>query len=158
MKKKMTILAMLPILVLGIIGQATAGPDRTEPVPCLSGVLIKLDLSREQKQRMAVILEAERPALSAAVERLMQGRADLKAALSLPNPDPASVRKAHAALSAASEDLLLGLAAALPKLRAVMTPQQQEMLAWNRDRLFEATTERVAMAREILVEWIQQNK
>lgn len=156
MKKKM-ILVILPVLVLGFIGQAAAGLNRAGQGPGMSGALVELRLSQEQKQQVAGILEAERAALSDAVDRMMQGRADLKAALSQPSPDPAAVSKAHAVLSAASEDLLLGLAAALPKLRAIMTPEQIEIMAQNRDRFFETTTERVALAREILVDWIEQN-
>lgn len=98
----------------------------------------KLNLSREQRQQIKSILQADRDALAALFRQLHDSRATLRDSIKAPDATEASVRVAAARIAAVEADFAVERLKLYSKISPVLTADQREKLKAMQGRIDDA--------------------
>lgn len=148
-KLQLTAFTILAIICL-IASQAVAKPyGPGNPHRHFGGGLtgfktfIELNLSETQETEMLGILEKYQEKRQSARERLREARDELRASLKSESISEDGVRTAYRNVSYAQEELLILGVQMRSEIKAILTPEQSELLKEKRERRFSVIRDRL---------------
>ncbi len=165
MNKQLLTLALTGILVFSSAALAFAlpgGPDGHNSPEGLGGegkivrMIMHLDLTTEQKQRVASIIKKQRETGKATIEAFRDAMHGLRDASTTDTYNEDAVLKAYAEVSKTGEQMALMRAKIYADVMAVLTSQQRETLAKERQEMFDHGKERFKKHMNLLDEWIDK--
>jgi len=165
MKRAMILTVLLTVAVATFIGLApqsrAADPIATTPGTAMTGglaaTLAELDLSDDQKSRIASILKRDRSQIQQQVDALRNARTDLADAIHADSFDEAAVREASAAVATAETEMAVTRARLVQEVRAVLTPEQRDTLAHRRAAARTQISGRFGLVRGLVNDWIDRH-
>jgi Spy/CpxP family protein refolding chaperone len=119
--------------------------------------LVEMDLSKEQKRNLAMLMKDRETELSSAMDEVLAGRKALKEVLAMEQPDSRAIKNANALIARGNERLSLTLGEMLPKMRATLNVGQRELLTDFRDTRFKNISSRIDAFRRVVRHWVQVN-
>lgn len=149
-RKRTTLWILFAAIALAGAGAVVAGAGRSHdgdgcghgPMAGLHRVLSQLDLTEAQKTSIKDILHGERSSLEPLRQAAAQTRRELFEAVHATSFDEGAVRAAADRAGKAQSELAVARARMVSKVRAVLTPAQQEMVDGLRDRALERMEQR----------------
>ena len=116
-----------------------------------------LDLTKEQKERIAEIMKSNREELKHAAEPLKEARKKLMGITHLDAFDEQAIRKACKTLAIYTEEMAVIRARAMAKAKTVLTPEQKEKLTQKRERFRKQKMRKHQKRRDNIDEWIDNS-
>ena len=130
--RKAPFLLVLPLLACLTAsagpGKGPMGAEGRGGLPFVRRALAALDLSDQQKTQVREVLEAQKPAIQALMEKARADRQKLDTLLQTPNPDPAAVGTAFLAVHKNREAMKSERDLALSEVKKVLSPEQAAKL------------------------------
>jgi Spy/CpxP family protein refolding chaperone len=159
MKKRTAIITLVLAGCLGV-GAAYAGfgPRRHfhRGHGPLSQVIVQLDLTDAQRQQAAETLGRYRDTHRAEVDQVIGARQELFDRTNADVFNEAAVRDAFRRLAAVQEELAVTRAQAVSELRAILTPEQKDLLAEMQANMKERLEIRADAMRSIADSWLDR--
>ncbi|GFK93728.1 hypothetical protein NNJEOMEG_01562 [Fundidesulfovibrio magnetotacticus] len=163
MRRRAVILALLAVLTAsaaaaGDMGPPPGGPGGQgmaghDPFRGIVRMADELNLSKEQKRSVALILKESREKAQALRESMKTAWRAMGDVMAASPGDEAKVRQAAQGLAKAGEELAVFTGKVKARVDAVLTPEQKAKLAEKRKEF----QERRERGRKSLDEWIDEN-
>ncbi len=139
-------------------GYGDGGPGLGCPHPRM---LDRLDLTKEQKQKVAAILKEHREAIGKNQQAMMEARTALRTAMTADDLSEAAVREAAVAKGKQMEESAVLSAGILREVRQVLTPEQKKMMLQMREgrrgKGRHSPEDRLESRLSGLDKWIEEN-
>lgn len=120
-------------------------------------MLESLNLSPEQKHKVAQILKDNRDQGKALRENMKKAHLEMREVMDKTPGDEAAVRKAAQAMAKAGEEMAVHMGKVKAQIDAVLTPEQKAKRAEMRAKFKERFKERMEKHHGELDAWIEQN-
>lgn len=158
MKRRAVFLALMAVLVATAVAAKDMGPPPggmfgPEPFRGIVRLADELNLSKEQKRSVALILKENREKGQALREAMRAAGRSLHDVMDAAPGDEAKVRQAAQGMAKAGEEMAVFMGKVKARVDAVLTPEQKAKLAEKRKE-FEKRREQ---GRKSLDEWIEEN-
>ncbi|WP_051261477.1 Spy/CpxP family protein refolding chaperone [Desulfovibrio inopinatus] len=159
MTKKLTTLVLTGLLILSSVSLAFArpgGPGGPGGEAGIVRMIMRLDLTTEQKQSVASILKAQRETGEAKIVAFRDAMKALHDTSTTDTFNEEAVRKAYTNVSKTGEELAIMRARVYAEVMSVLTPQQRETLSKERKEMAEKGKYRIKKHMSLLDEWIDK--
>ncbi|MCX6348171.1 MAG: periplasmic heavy metal sensor [Candidatus Aureabacteria bacterium] len=124
----------------------------------LSSIISGLNMTGEQKGRIALVLAANREKNRPALIEYIQARRNLFEAIHAEPYDESAIRSACRTVAGLEEDLAIRRAELAGKLKAELTPEQREKVSQVRETVRVRIAEKAELAFGALDEWVDSHR